>query len=88
MQNPLNFLRSVKQEIFKITWPTSKEALMGTVMVIAMAVVASLFFLLLDPLLIINSKTDKNLSWAIFVDNSASIKNHKTPSINSIKSAG
>jgi len=44
MQNPLNFLRSVKQEIFKITWPTSKEALMGTVMVIAMAVVASLFF--------------------------------------------
>ena len=48
MQNPLNFLRSVKQEIFKITWPTSKEALMGTVMVIAMAVVASLFFLLLD----------------------------------------
>jgi len=44
MQNPLNFLRSVKQEIFKITWPTSKEALMGSVMVIVMAVIASLFF--------------------------------------------
>jgi preprotein translocase subunit SecE len=48
MQNPLNFFRSVKQEIFKITWPTSKEALMGSVMVIVMAVIASLFFLLLD----------------------------------------
>ena len=48
MNNPLNFLRSVKQEIFKITWPTSKEALMGSVMVIVMAVIASLFFLLLD----------------------------------------
>jgi preprotein translocase subunit SecE len=48
MQNPLNFFRSVKQEIFKITWPSSKEALMGSVMVIAMAVIASLFFLLLD----------------------------------------
>jgi preprotein translocase subunit SecE len=50
MQNPLNFFRSVKQEIFKITWPSSKEALMGTVMVITMAVVASLFFLLLDQI--------------------------------------
>ena len=48
MQHPLNFFRSVKQEIFKITWPTSKEALMGSVMVIVMAVIASLFFLLLD----------------------------------------
>ncbi|MDA0377841.1 MAG: preprotein translocase subunit SecE [Proteobacteria bacterium] len=48
MNNPLNFFRSVKQEIFKITWPTSKEALMGSVMVIVMAVIASLFFLLLD----------------------------------------
>ena len=48
MNNPLNFFRSVKQEIFKITRPTSKEALMGSVMVIVMAVIASLFFLLLD----------------------------------------
>jgi preprotein translocase subunit SecE len=48
MHNPLNFFRSVKQEIYKITWPSSKEALMGSVMVIAMAVIASLFFLLLD----------------------------------------
>jgi preprotein translocase subunit SecE len=48
MNNPLNFFRNVKQEIFKITWPTSKEALMGSVMVIVMAVIASLFFLLLD----------------------------------------
>jgi len=50
MNNPLNFFRSVKQENFKITWPTSKEALMGSVMVIVMAVIASLFFLLLDQI--------------------------------------
>ena len=50
MKNPLNFFRSVKQEIFKITWPSSKEALMGSVMVIVMAVIASLFFLLLDQI--------------------------------------
>ena len=44
MQNPIHFFRSVKQEIFKITWPTRKETLMGSVTVIAMAVIASLFF--------------------------------------------
>ena len=49
-------------------------------------ILINLFFLLLNPVLIINSKKDKNLDWAIFVDNSASIKNHKTPSINAIKS--
>jgi preprotein translocase subunit SecE len=49
MQNPLNFFRSVKQEIYKITWPSSKEALMGSVMVIAMAVIASLFFFTFGP---------------------------------------
>ena len=50
MQNPINFLRSVKQEALKVTWPTRKETLMGSVTVILMAVIASLFFLLLDQL--------------------------------------
>ncbi|MDA7564118.1 preprotein translocase subunit SecE [Pelagibacteraceae bacterium] len=50
MQNPINFLRSVKQEALKVTWPTRKETLIGSVTVIFMAVIASLFFLLLDQL--------------------------------------
>jgi len=41
----------VKQEAFKVTWPTGKETLQGTLMVVAMAIVASLFFLLLDQFL-------------------------------------
>ena len=48
MKNPLQFIQEVKQEAFKVTWPTSKETLQGTLMVVAMAIVASLFFLLLD----------------------------------------
>ena len=51
MKNPLKFIQEVKQEAFKVTWPTSKETLQGTLMVIAMAIVASLFFLLLDQIL-------------------------------------
>jgi preprotein translocase subunit SecE len=50
MKNPLKFIQEVKQEAFKVTWPTSKETLQGTLMVIAMAIVASLFFLLLDQI--------------------------------------
>ena len=51
MKNPLKFIQEVKQEAFKVTWPTGKETLQGTLMVVAMAVVASLFFLLLDQVL-------------------------------------
>ena len=51
MFNPLKFVQSVKQEAFKVTWPTGKETLQGTLMVVAMAIIASLFFLLLDQVL-------------------------------------
>ena len=51
MRNPLKFIQEVKQEAFKVTWPTGKETLQGALMVFAMAVVMSLFFLLLDQVL-------------------------------------
>ena len=51
MKNPLKFIQEVKQEAFKVTWPTKKETLQGTLMVAAMAIIASLFFLLLDQVL-------------------------------------
>jgi preprotein translocase subunit SecE len=51
MKNPLKFIQEVKQEAFKVSWPTGKETMQGTLMVVAMAVVASLFFLLLDQVL-------------------------------------
>ena len=51
MKNPLKFLQDVKQEAFKVTWPTGKETIQGTLMVVAMAIIASIFFLLLDQIL-------------------------------------
>ena len=51
MKNPIKFIQEVKQEAFKVTWPTGKETLQGALMVFAMAVVMSLFFLLLDQVL-------------------------------------
>ena len=51
MRNPLKFFQEVKQEAFKVTWPTGKETLQGTLMVVAMAIIAAIFFLLLDQIL-------------------------------------
>ena len=51
MKNPLKFIQEVKQEAFKVTWPTGKETMQGALMVVAMAIIASLFFLLLDQVL-------------------------------------
>ena len=51
MKNPIKFIQEVKQEAFKVSWPTWKETLQGALMVFAMAVVMSLFFLLLDQVL-------------------------------------
>ena len=51
MRNPIKFIQEVKQEAFKVSWPTGKETFQGAIMVFAMAVVMSLFFLLLDQAL-------------------------------------
>ena len=51
MKNPIKVIQEVKQEAFKVTWPTWKETLQGALMVFVMAVVMSLFFLLLDQVL-------------------------------------
>tara|TARA_B100001013_G_scaffold169715_1_gene101767 strand:- start:2402 stop:2593 length:192 start_codon:yes stop_codon:yes gene_type:complete len=50
MINPLKFVQSVKQEAFKVTWPTRKEVLVGSAMVFVLATIAAIFFLLLDQI--------------------------------------
>ena len=50
MFNPLKFIQSVKQEAFKVTWPTKKEVLIGSLMVFVLASLAAIFFLLLDQI--------------------------------------
>ena len=51
MRNPLKFLQEVKQEAFKITWPTKKDTVTGSLMVFVLASLAAIFFLLLDQIL-------------------------------------
>ena len=51
MINPLKFVQNVKQEAFKVTWPTRKDVLIGSLMVFVLAAIAAIFFLLLDQIL-------------------------------------
>ena len=46
MKNPLKFIQEVKQETFRVTWPTKKDTMMGAVMVFALASIAAIFFLI------------------------------------------
>jgi preprotein translocase subunit SecE len=46
--NPFEFLQQVRSEATKVTWPTRKETTITTAMVFLMAVLASVFFLIVD----------------------------------------
>jgi preprotein translocase subunit SecE len=48
ISSPVEFLRQVRQEVGKVTWPTRKETGITTAMVFLMVVVAALFFFLVD----------------------------------------
>ncbi len=49
--NLAQFVREVRQEASKVTWPTRKETGITTGMVFLMVIVAALFFLLVDQIL-------------------------------------
>lgn len=48
--SPAEFVRQVRQEVSKVSWPTRKEATITTIMVFIMASVMSVFFLGVDKL--------------------------------------
>lgn len=49
--SPLQFLRQVKQEMKKVTWPTKKEVIPTCTMVIVLVAIATVFFFTVDIVL-------------------------------------
>ncbi|HYJ59686.1 MAG TPA: preprotein translocase subunit SecE [Methyloceanibacter sp.] len=43
--NPFEFFQQVRTEVAKVTWPSRRETLITTAMVLLMSVVAAIFFL-------------------------------------------
>ncbi|MBB3948284.1 preprotein translocase subunit SecE [Rhizobium skierniewicense] len=49
--NPFTFLQQVRAETSKITWPSRRETMISTAMVLVMVVFAALFFFAADQLI-------------------------------------
>ena len=49
--NPIEFVNEVRHEVSKVTWPTTREVWITTVLVGIMVAMASLFFLFADQVL-------------------------------------
>jgi preprotein translocase subunit SecE len=49
--NPFTFLQQVRAETAKVTWPTRRETLISTIMVIIMAFLAAIFFFAADQVI-------------------------------------
>lgn len=53
--NPFTFLQQVRSETVKVTWPSRRETVISTIMVLAFAFLAAIFFFLADQV----------ISWAV-----------------------
>ena len=48
---PAKFVREVRAEAAKVTWPSRRETSITTLMVVIMAVLTAIFFLLVDQVI-------------------------------------
>ncbi len=51
MTNPFQFIQQVRAEVSKVVWPTRREVVLTTVMVMSMAALTAIFFSLVDLLI-------------------------------------
>lgn len=50
-KNPFVFFQQVKSETAKVTWPSRRETMISTIMVLIFAFLAAIFFFAADQLL-------------------------------------
>jgi preprotein translocase subunit SecE len=50
-KNPVEFVREVRAEVSKVTWPTRRETMITTSMVFIFVVIAAMFFLVADRII-------------------------------------
>jgi preprotein translocase subunit SecE len=49
--DPAKFVREVRSEVSKVTWPSRKETLVTTGLVFAMVAIAAIFFFAVDQVI-------------------------------------
>ena len=55
--NPLDYVRQVRQETSKVTWPSRKETAQATVMVVIMSILAAIFLFAADQVFAVAIRT-------------------------------
>jgi preprotein translocase subunit SecE len=53
LTNPFTFLQQVRAEAAKVTWPSRRETMISTIMVVVFAIIASIFFFAADQVMAI-----------------------------------
>lgn len=49
--SPAQFVREVRQEVSKVTWPSRKETIVTTISVFVMSILAAVFFFGVDQVI-------------------------------------
>jgi preprotein translocase subunit SecE len=49
--SPAQYVREVRQELSKVTWPNRRELIFTTISVLVMSALAALFFFLVDQVI-------------------------------------
>ena len=49
--DPAQYVRDIRSEVAKVTWPSRKETLITTGLVLAMSALAAIFFLVVDQVI-------------------------------------
>ena len=56
--DPAQFVREVRQEASRVTWPSRKETLITTGLVLGLSTLAAIFFLVVDQLIQLAMRMD------------------------------
>jgi preprotein translocase subunit SecE len=48
---PFEFMQQVRTEVSKVTWPSRRETVITTIMVLIMTIISAIFFLAVDQVL-------------------------------------
>jgi len=55
--DPALFVRQVRQEMAKVTWPSRRETLITTGLVFVLSIVAAIFFFIVDQIIAFGVRT-------------------------------
>ena len=61
--NPFQFIQQTRAEITKVVWPTRREVLITTAMVLVLAIIAALFFSGTDAVIRLGLRSLLGLFW-------------------------